>query len=208
MTLLLVRHGESTGNADRLIQGWLDVPLTPLGRRQAAAVAARLASAGASALYSSPLRRARETAAAVASATGLAVVAVDGLREYHFGEAQGLRYEDAVARWGFGERDWGVGTVPGEEGIPAFRARVAASVAELAARHAAGVAIAVVHGGVLGALVAEMCALPLHLHAQVYTANCGLTTIAREQGRDVIVALNDRCHLDGIGDGSAGPAAS
>ncbi|MSQ36517.1 MAG: histidine phosphatase family protein [Dehalococcoidia bacterium] len=198
MTLLLVRHGESTGNAERLIQGWLDVPLTPLGRRQAAAVAARLASAGASALYSSPLRRARETADAVAAATRLAVVEVDALREYHFGEAQGLRYEDAAARWGRAERGWGVGQVPGEEGLPAFRARVGAGIAELAARHTTDIAIAVLHGGVLGAIVAELCALPPDVYAQVYTANCGLTTLVREQGRDVIATYNDHCHLEGI----------
>ncbi len=197
MTLLLVRHGESTGNAERLIQGWLDVPLTPLGRRQAAAVAARLASAGASALYSSPLRRARETADAVAAATGLAVVELDALREYHFGEAQGLRYADAAARWGRAERGWGVGPVPGEEGLPAFRARVGAGIVELATRHDTDIAIAVMHGGVLGAIVAELCALPHDVYAQVYAANCGLTTLVREQGRDVIAAYNDHCHLDG-----------
>lgn len=198
MTLLLVRHGESTGNVGRLIQGWLDVPLTPLGRRQAEAVAVRLVSARARALYTSPLRRARETADALASATGLAIVEVDALREYHFGEAQGMRYDDAVARWGRAERGWGVGRVPGEEGLPAFRARVGAGIAGLAERHRDDIAIVVVHGGVLGALVAELCALPHDEYAQVYTANCGLTTLVREQGRDVIAAYNDHCHLEGI----------
>jgi broad specificity phosphatase PhoE len=198
VTLLLVRHGESTGNVERLIQGWGDFPLTALGRRQAAALAARLASSGARALYSSPLQRAHETATAVALATGLPVQPVPELREYHFGAAEGLRWEAAAERWGLRDGDWGVGKLPGEEGNVAFRARIAEAVAKLNARHEADTAIAVVHGGVLGAIVAALCGLPRERYAQVFSANCGITTLVRERGRDVIVSFNDSCHIDGL----------
>ncbi len=195
MTLLLLRHGESLGNVDRLIQGWLELPLTERGRRQAVLAAGRLAASGAVALYTSPLRRARETAAPVAAATGLAPIDVPDLREYCFGEAQGLRWEEAVARWGLSDRDWGVGAVPGEEGMEAFRARVARRIEALAAQHADEVAICVVHGGVLGAVVAHLCGLPPHEHAQLYTGNCGIATLTQADGRPVILGLNDQCHL-------------
>ena len=93
MTLLLLRHGESEGNALRVIQGWREYPLTSRGRAQADAAGRHLASVGAVALYTSPLLRARETAAAVEAHSALQAVELPDLREYHFGEAEGLRWE-------------------------------------------------------------------------------------------------------------------
>ncbi len=195
MTLIFLRHGESEGNVDRVIQGWLELPLTDRGFVQATAAARRLASAGAGALYASPLLRARQTADIVGAATGLPVIELPDLREYGFGEAQGLRWEDAAARWGLLDRDWGVGSVPGEEGMEVFRTRVRRQFDELHTRHATSSAIVVIHGGVFGALVSSLCGLPAHEHVQMYTANCGIMVVTHERGQPVIVALNDRCHL-------------
>jgi broad specificity phosphatase PhoE len=196
MTLIFVRHGESEGNVGRVIQGWLELPLTAAGEAQAAAVARRLASAAASALYTSPLRRARQTAEAIAATTGLEVIDLADLREYCFGEAQGLTWEQAASRWGLLERDWGVGAVPGEEGMETFRARVRRQFEELHERHMDSVAIAVIHGGVFGALVASLCGLEPHEHVQLYTGNCGIMVVTHERNGDpVITTLNDLCHL-------------
>src|SRR5690606_21131081 len=99
VTVMLVRHGESEGNAGRIIQGSLNTMLTDLGRRQAAAVAARLASQPLAAVYGTPLQRAMDTAQAIAGAHGLEVATVEDLSERVFGEAQGLTWEEASARW-------------------------------------------------------------------------------------------------------------
>jgi len=195
VTLLLVRHGESAGNVRGIIQGWQDEPLTPAGEAQAEAVAARLATAGAAALYSSPLIRARHTAERIAARTGLPIVDEPALREYCFGEAEGLSWPAAVARWQLDAHDWGRGRVPGEEGMVVFRARVGARLEALAAAHATEVAICVVHGGVLGAFVARLFGLPPEQHPRVHSGNCGVTTIEWEQGRAVLRRLNDCCHL-------------
>lgn len=196
MTLIFLRHGESEGNVQRVIQGWLELPLTPRGEAEAAAAGRRLASSGATALYTSPLRRARQTADIVSAATGLEAVELPDLREYGFGEAQGLRWEQAATRWGLLDRDWGIGSVPGEEGMEAFRVRVRRQFDELHERHTDSLAIAVIHGGVFGALVASLCGLEAHEHAQLYTGNCGIMVVTRERSGDpVIVALNDMCHL-------------
>ena len=95
----------------------------------------------------------------VAEHTGLEIVDLPDLREYRFGEAQGLLWSEAQARFGFGGRDWGSGGVPGEEGTSAFRDRVSQQIEELAQRHASDVAIAVLHGGVVGALVSRLMGL-------------------------------------------------
>lgn len=195
MTLLLLRHGESEGNALHVIQGWRGYALTSRGRAQADAAGRHLASVGAVALYTSPLLRARETAAAVEAHSSLAAVELADLREYHFGEAEGLRWEEATARWGLSDRDWGAGRVPGEEGMPNFRRRVAAQFDALSRRHASELAICVVHGGVIGAIVAHLCGLDEQRYAQIYTGNCGITAVEAGDGGAVITGFNDQCHL-------------
>jgi broad specificity phosphatase PhoE len=180
----------------RHIQGWRDYPLTQRGHRQAGAAARRLASVTAVALYTSPLSRARQTAAAMEATTGLSAVELPDLREYCFGEAQGMTWAEAAARWGFGDDDWGVGQVPGEEGMQTFRTRVSKQFASLAQQHAADVAICVLHGGTIGAVVASLCGLPPHEHVALYTGNCGIGVIEQVEGRSRIVMLNDQRHIN------------
>lgn len=195
MTVIYLRHGESEGNVQRIIQGQKDFPLTPNGEVQAEAAGRRLASSGAVALYTSPLRRARRTAEIVGRHARLEPLEMAGLSEYGFGEAEGLRWPVAAARWGLASRDWGVGQVPGEEGMEAFRVRVREAFEALHERHRESLAVAVVHGGVLGAILGSLCGLAPHEHVQVYSSNCGMTTIADERGIPAVIGLNDVCHL-------------
>lgn len=201
MTLLLLRHAESEGNATGRIQGWSDHGLTELGRRQAEAAGRHLADSGAVALYSSTLRRARDTAEVVAKHTGLEVVDAPDLREYRFGEAQGLLWSEAEERFGLVGRDWGAGGIPGEEGTPAFRDRVERQIEELAQRHASDVAIAVIHGGVLGAFVSRLMGLDDGEYAQIYGTNCGITTLTQGMdGKTAVAGLNGVHHLRELGE--------
>lgn len=94
MRLILVRHGESTGNLARRMQGWIDPPLTPRGEEQARRVGTALAGLAPAALYSSPLRRALDTAVAVGRAVGLAPEPDPDLRECYLGEAEGLTWDE------------------------------------------------------------------------------------------------------------------
>ncbi len=207
MTLLLLRHAESEGNLARVVQGQLDgFALTPLGREQAEAAARRLGGAEIDMLYSSPLRRARETADIVAAQTGHEVIELPDLQEYGFGEGQGLTWDEMAARFNVVGRDWGRGKVPGEEGLPAFRDRVFRQIRELAERHREGTALAVLHGGVLGAAVARICGLADGEYAQIYTANCGITEVdVAQDGRLTIRRINDVCHLHALGGAQTEP---
>jgi len=85
-TLLLVRHGETDWNAEGRLQGHTDRPLNDFGRRQAAALAERLADDDIDAVYASDLARARETAEILADRLGLAVVTDPDLRERNWGQ--------------------------------------------------------------------------------------------------------------------------
>jgi broad specificity phosphatase PhoE len=89
-TLLLVRHGETDWNAEGRLQGHTDRPLNEHGRRQAQALAGRLADQEIAAVYSSNLARARETAEIVAEPLGLSVFLDADLREKNWGTWEGL----------------------------------------------------------------------------------------------------------------------
>ena len=97
-------------------------------------------------------------------------------------------------------RAWGRGSIPGEEGGSKFRDRVARQIGELAERHRDGTAVAVLHGGVLGATVGRICDLGDSEYAQIFTANCGISEVAAAQdGRLTLRSLNDVCHLRALG---------
>lgn len=89
--ICVTRHGETDWNRRGILQGWFDVPINDLGRRQAHEMAARFADAGFSAVWSSSLVRARETAGIIAAALHLPPPSChEGLKERNFGVIQGI----------------------------------------------------------------------------------------------------------------------
>ena len=148
-TILLARHGETDWNRENRFQGHADPPLNETGRAQAADLAAALANEPLAAVYSSPLRRAFETAQIVGAPHGLEPVPVDALREVDVGSWQGLtrgeieeRFPEQFARWLDYEQGWDDGESYDEMGQ-----RVLAALLELAATHAGERILAVSHGG-------------------------------------------------------------
>lgn len=153
--LLLIRHGHiDIGTPPRLC-GSLDLPLSPLGREAVAALRAMCRCTGApQALYTSPLLRARDTAAVLGDAWRLDVRVVDALAEIHCGRLEGMRIRDIVrdypslwARNGAQADDdfaW-----PDGESYRAFRTRVMDALREIALRHAGAAVAVVTHAGVV-----------------------------------------------------------
>jgi broad specificity phosphatase PhoE len=145
-TVLLVRHGETDWNREHRWQGWADVPLNELGRRQAAELAGRLRGVRLDAVYSSDLRRAHETAELVAAEHGLPVVADPGLREIDVGSWSGLTRPEIDERFG---GEWPADAETGEE----HATRVRAAAARILRAHPGGTVLLVTHGGTIRALV-------------------------------------------------------
>ncbi|HEX5513616.1 MAG TPA: histidine phosphatase family protein, partial [Gammaproteobacteria bacterium] len=96
--LIFCRHGETESNAGGWLAGSLDVDLTKRGRAQAAEVAQLLRNEPVVAIYSSPLRRARDTAKVIAAVLGLPVVTVAGLQERHWGVLEGGAFPSDITR--------------------------------------------------------------------------------------------------------------
>jgi probable phosphoglycerate mutase len=146
--VLLVRHGESTWNAEKIWQGQADPPLSTLGEQQAADAAQHVV--GVDAIWSSDLVRARRTAEILARHRGLPVVVDGRLRERDAGEWQGLTRTEIEARYpGYlasGRRP------PGYEGDASLAMRAIAAVDAIGAAHRGRSVLVVTHGGVVRTL--------------------------------------------------------
>jgi broad specificity phosphatase PhoE len=151
--LWFVRHGESTWNAAGLVQGQASGPvLTAKGRSEAARAAEDLGDLRVTALYTSDLERAAETAVIVGRAFGLAPQSDPALRERNFGVAQGhpLRELDAAASGIQGDRVVNADARPAEgESLDELYNRVRAFISDLELRAPEGDVVVVTHGGVI-----------------------------------------------------------
>ena len=154
--LIVVRHGETTWNREKRMQGTTDTQLSDIGRSQAQALGRRLAARPISALYSSNLSRARDTAQAIAEHTGVTLVADPRLQERRFGIFEGLvaaeivaRYPEEHARFASRDPDY---EVPGGESARSFTRRCLGCLAEIADRHRGSDVVVVTHGLVLDVL--------------------------------------------------------
>jgi broad specificity phosphatase PhoE len=152
--LLCVRHGESTWNADKRWQGWADAPLSDLGEEQARGAAGRLTGIAFDAVFASDLQRAVRTAELLAP--GREIVVEPLVRERDVGDWSGLTTPEIESRWPGQIDAWRAGRIPsppGGEDNAEFTARVVRGVEHIAARVGdGGVALVVVHGGVVRAL--------------------------------------------------------
>ena len=200
MRLILIRHGESEGNASGVIQGRMDFDLSPTGVRQARATAAHLAAVDVDRIVTSPLLRAARTAALIADRLSKDPDPMPDLMEYDMGKASGLtgaqiraQFPDVARVAGSGRRS----AYPGEEGRETLHARLRRALDELSGRE--GTTIAVAHGGVISALCHIVLGVDLHRPGAFHVGNCSLTEVTRDRaGRLVLVRHNDSCHLRGM----------
>jgi broad specificity phosphatase PhoE len=181
MRLLLLRHGQTASN----VLGALDTavpgaPLTPLGNAQAAAVPAGLANETIDRIYVSTLTRTQETAHPIATALGIGVEVLDGLKEIQAGELEMMSDRRAIGEYVATIFAWAKGDLtirmPGGESGHQFFDRFDASIA--AAASAGGTALVVSHGAAIRTWVAARCAsLDGSFASSHQLDNTGLVTI-------------------------------
>lgn len=192
-----MRHGRTAWNAARRFQGQSDIPLSEEGRAQARATAAVLAAAPLDALVSSDLSRALDTARAIAEGRALEVAPDARLREFAFGEWEGLTWDEIVARFPVA-RDMAFSSVrayrpTGGERFGEVRERVAAVLD--AYRDRAGTVAFVTHAGALHALLDILVGHEVDLGA-VRLTPASITRIAMDSPRPRLMSLDDVRHLD------------
>ncbi len=185
--ILLVRHGETDWNRESRFQGHADPPLNERGREQARVLADGLAGESIASVYTSPLRRAFETAQVIAARLGSDLRVLEGLREIDVGSWTGLtrtdierRFPEAFARWltldGHG---WDDG-----ETYEQLTSRVVSAVREIAAANPGRQVVVVTHGGAIRSLIAHAAGVSRPDSRRILERihNCGVSRIVVEDG--------------------------
>lgn len=197
--ICFIRHGETDWNVAKRIQGQTDVPLNDTGRAQALAMAFNAAHYAFSAVYSSDLERARDTARMIADRRGLEVHTLPLLRERHFGNFQGLTAEEGLQRYPAGHacyvaRDTYHDFESGES-LLRFAGRVEEAVAYLCKHHPGQTIAAVSHAGVLEIIYRKATGRPLHTPRDFVIPNCALNWFGFDEHGWHLEAWDDHHHL-------------
>jgi len=197
--LLFVRHGQSTWNGERRIQGQLDPPLSALGEEQASCVAERLEGADLVGFYASDLQRCRDTAAPIAEKLAMRPVTLRTLREVDLGRWEGKTREELMreypAEWERWTREPSWDIVPGGEGSEPFEKRVHRVVNRLFDKHASGDVLVVTHGGVIQVALGMVAGRGSNGLFPFLIENGSLTVLQRSGDRLLVTSVNDICHL-------------
>lgn len=199
--LLLVRHGETVWNADAVYRGRSEVPLSNTGRRQAVPLGRSLAEEGVTALYTSPLTRARETAEAVAQAARLTAQVEDDLTDLDCGEWEGLSDGEVRERYPELRRAWlttpHLVRLPGGESLDEVSVRVGRVLERVLA--ASGAVVLVSHRVVHKVAICALLGLDNSHFWDVRLDVAGITEFECTSSRRVLVRHNDTGHLrDGL----------
>jgi probable phosphoglycerate mutase len=197
---LLLRHGQTPLSAERRFAGIGDIELTETGIGQAKLAGERLAArGGVDVIVTSPLLRARQTAAEVAAATGAPVVADDDLRETDFGEWEGLTFAEAQQRWPDEVTAWLSDpevAPPGGESFAAAGVRVRAGLARLLDQYAEDTVVVVSHVTPIKMLLTEALLAPPEAMYRMHLDVGALNEIHWfGDGPAVVRSLNDTGHL-------------
>jgi len=191
--VLLVRHALTPTTGAILPGRAQGLHLSDEGRRQADAVARRLAALPKiAAIYASPLERARETAVAIARARGLAIRIERGLIELDVGAWTGRSLKRVARRpeWRAVQRHPSGFRFPGGESFTEMQARIVSALARLVERHAGAVLVAVSHADPIKAAVAQALGTPLDLFQRIAIAPASITAIAYRLEGPLVLRLN------------------
>ena len=198
--VLAIRHGETAWNVDGRIQGQLDVPLNDTGRWQVHRLALAVADEGISAIYSSDLLRALETAQAVARGCGQAITTDVGLRERGFGVFEGLsyaeinrRWPEQAARWRKRDPDF---APEGGESLRQFSERSVGTVTRLAGLHPGETIAIVSHGGVMDCLYRAASRVALDAPRSWQLGNASINRLLYTPQGFTLIGWSDDHHLD------------
>ncbi|MBL8397046.1 MAG: histidine phosphatase family protein [Candidatus Accumulibacter sp.] len=177
----IVRHGETTWNAEKRIQGHIDVGLNAAGLAQAEATANWLAGQAISAIYSSDLQRARQTAQRIAAMFNLVIGLRPEFRERSYGIFEGRTYDESreafPEEYGAFERRDPDFVIPGGESLEQLNERVCAGLWQVATDHPNQTVVVVTHGGVLDIINRLVRAIPLSRARDFLIPNASISWI-------------------------------
>lgn len=209
MRLILVRHGETDLNKQRRVQGLSNLGLNEKGRRQAEALAQALKNEKLDVIYTSPLRRALETAQAIGRFHQVEVVTLDGLKELDVGMVDGMNYEDMkihhsefFAKW---MADFTSVRLPGGSYLPELRDECCAAIQDIVGKERNtmvegcdgkdSTVVAVTHFFPIMCIICDSLGMALTDCRRLRLDVASICTLEFKPEMTVLISYNDTCHL-------------
>jgi len=199
--IYLIRHGETELNRKELFRGRMDVPLNDCGRLQAQSVSLALSSVSLTEVYSSPLKRAVETASPLAMQNGISVTVLEGLNDVDCGDWEGQSVQDVREKYSDLYRIWEETpqrlTLPGGESLATLRKRSYRAFRRIVFSMDDNAVAIVSHRIVLKVLILAVLGVPNSRFWQIRQDNGAISLIQFPliAPKGVIVYMNDTSHL-------------
>lgn len=199
MRIIIIRHGETDWNCRKKTQGMQDTNLNEQGVDQSERLAQRLCAFRFEKVFTSPLRRAMQTAEIIARQANCGMITEDALKEIHFGSWEGLtfdeiggKYPDELQIWNQNPR---LVAIPGGESIDFVAERVEKLLAQWYSAYAGRTIVAVSHSVPAKLLVALSVGFPIEKLHSLRMDNASMSVIDCYRERNVLRLLNDTSHL-------------
>ncbi|SDK69733.1 alpha-ribazole phosphatase [Natronincola ferrireducens] len=200
--LYLIRHGETEENANRRFCGWTDVSLNQLGKSQALRLTNAFKNIEIDVMYTSNLRRAKETAEAIKGDKNYPIHEITSLRELNFGRVEGLTIEEIQKNYPEVyrelENDYVRVKFPDGESLQEMHERVVNALEEILHQHREKHIAIIAHSGVIRSMVAHLITGNISYHWNFKVDHCSISIIEKHGDFCVLTALNDTCHLNDI----------
>lgn len=198
-TILLVRHGETDWNREKIFRGVYDVPLNDNGRHQARLAAEALRSHEIDAGYTSPLSRAAETASIVLESHGITAESHEGLLDFNYGDWTGKPDSEVASHWPEEHAAWNAHPhethIPGGDTLKDVFDRAFVAMEEIAERHGGQTVALFAHRVVNKLLILGALGLSLERFPFILQGNCCINKFTRLAGGYLIEYLNDTSHI-------------
>jgi phosphoserine phosphatase len=203
--IILVRHGQTPWNKDKIFRGSRDIPLNDQGREEARLAGEWLKGETIHAAYCSPLSRARDTASAIARHHNLAVTDLPGLADLCYGDWEGMPLTEVKVKYADLYRQWETAPAtvrfPGGETLDEVRDRAWVAVEEVVQRHPGQTVLLAAHRAVNKVLIAAFIGLDNSHFWRIGQDTTAINCFSRVADTWHIMALNDTCHLRGLARG-------
>lgn len=203
--IIIVRHGQTKWNVGQIFRGRVDVPLNKTGKKQVQSLAAALSPYKISAIYCSPLSRARETAEIVAKTHRLEPKISNLLLDISYGKWQGLSHKEVVKKWPKVYKLWHEAPhkikFPEGESLAEVRKRVEKFLDKVVSEHRGKTVVAISHRVAIKVLLCAALGLDNSYFGKFKQNTASFSILECENGTFSLTCFNEICHLKGVTQG-------